>query len=49
VLVELLNDILDLSKFDAGQLELERIPFDLGSLVEDTANLLSQNAAPASN
>ena len=47
VLVELLNDILDLSKFDAGQLELERIPFDLGVLVEDTANLLSQNAAPS--
>ncbi|WP_407311454.1 ATP-binding protein [Pseudomonas sp. nanlin1] len=46
VLVELLNDILDLSKFDAGQLELERIPFDLGALIEDTANLLSQNAAP---
>ncbi|MCB2251049.1 response regulator [Pseudomonas chlororaphis] len=47
VLVELLNDILDMSKFDAGQLELERIPFDLGVLVEDTANLLSQNAAPS--
>ncbi len=47
VLVELLNDILDLSKFDAGQLELERIPFDLGTLVEDTASLLSQNAAPS--
>ncbi|MBA4288671.1 MAG: hybrid sensor histidine kinase/response regulator [Pseudomonas sp.] len=46
VLVELLNDILDLSKFEAGQLELEQIPFDLGSLVEETANLLSQNAAP---
>ncbi|MEX5320345.1 response regulator [Pseudomonas shirazica] len=45
VLVELLNDILDLSKFDAGQLELERIPFDMGSMVEDTANLLSQNTA----
>jgi CheY-like chemotaxis protein len=43
----LLNDILDLSKFDAGQLELEHIPFDLGSLIEDTANLLSQNAAPS--
>ena len=47
VLVELLNDILDLSKFDAGQLELEHIAFDLGALIEDTANLLSQNAAPS--
>jgi len=46
VLVELLNDILDLSKFEAGQLELEHIPFDLGSLLEETASLLSQNAAP---
>jgi signal transduction histidine kinase/CheY-like chemotaxis protein len=46
VLVELLNDILDLSKFEAGQLELEQIPFDLASMVEETANLLSQNAAP---
>ncbi|WP_439861699.1 ATP-binding protein [Pseudomonas sp. MBLB4136] len=46
VLVELLNDILDLSKFEAGQLELELIPFDLGSLVENTASLLSQNALP---
>ncbi|MFA7895598.1 response regulator [Pseudomonas putida] len=45
VLVELLNDILDLSKFDAGQLELERIPFDMAALVEDTASLLSQNVA----
>ncbi|MFB1632341.1 MULTISPECIES: response regulator [unclassified Pseudomonas] len=45
VLVELLNDILDLSKFDAGQLELERIPFDMAAMIEDTANLLSQNAA----
>jgi CheY-like chemotaxis protein len=46
VLVELLNDILDLSKFEAGQLQLETIPFDLGVLVEETASLLSQNAAP---
>ncbi|WP_144965979.1 response regulator [Pseudomonas sp. DE0010] len=45
VLVELLNDILDLSKFDAGQLELEHIPFDMATLVEDTASLLSQNVA----
>lgn len=47
VLVDLLNDVLDLSKFEAGQLELEQIPFDLGTLVEDTASLLSQNAGPA--
>ncbi|MBY1009996.1 two-component system sensor histidine kinase/response regulator SagS [Pseudomonas aeruginosa] len=45
VLVELLNDVLDLSKFEAGQLVLEQIPFDLGVPVEDTASLLSQNAA----
>ncbi|WP_373186150.1 ATP-binding protein [Halopseudomonas sp.] len=44
VLVALLNDILDLSKFEAGKLQLEQIPFDLGALLEDTASLLSQNA-----
>lgn len=44
VLVGLLNDILDLSKFEAGKLQLEQIPFDLGALLEDTASLLSQNA-----
>ncbi|SDS48998.1 Signal transduction histidine kinase [Halopseudomonas xinjiangensis] len=43
VLVALLNDILDLSKFEAGKLQLEQIPFDLGALVEETAGLLSQN------
>ncbi len=46
VLTALLNDILDLSKFEAGQLELDSIPFDLGSLAEETASLHSQAAAP---
>ena len=45
MLVELLNDILDLSKFEAGQLELEALEFDPAALLEETANLLSQNAA----
>lgn len=45
ILLGLLNDILDLSKVEAGQLQLEAIPFDLASLAEETANLLSQNAA----
>lgn len=46
MLVELLNDVLDLSKFESDQLQLERIPFDLASLTEETASLMSQNAAP---
>jgi len=36
-LLALINDILDLSKVEAGQLSLEKIDFDLGELVESTA------------
>ncbi|MGI0117653.1 response regulator [Zooshikella sp. RANM57] len=44
VLVELLNDILDLSKFESGKLLLEQIEFDLRGTVEDAVNLHSQSA-----
>jgi len=40
-LLGLLNDILDLSKIEAGRLQLESVEFDLGALVEDVASLLS--------
>ena len=46
LLLDLLNDALDLSKFEAGQLTLERIPFDLALLVEDCTCLLARNAQP---
>ena len=40
VLDRLLNDILDLSKVESGQLELEIKPFNLRETVESVANLL---------
>jgi len=43
-LLALLNDILDLSKIEAGKLEIEYEPFDLRRLVEGTVALLSSRA-----
>ncbi|OUR63741.1 hypothetical protein A9Q74_00125 [Colwellia sp. 39_35_sub15_T18] len=34
-LLAIINDILDFSKVEAGKLELELIPFDLGNMLED--------------
>jgi two-component system sensor histidine kinase/response regulator len=38
-LLEILNDILDLSKIEAGRLELEKRQFNLRELVEDAVDL----------
>ena len=35
-LLNILNDILDYSKIEAGMVELERIPFNLPTLIEDS-------------
>lgn len=44
-LLELLNDILDLSKIESGKLELELIDFDLCALIDGIAPMLSLRAA----
>ena len=43
-LLAILNDILDFSKIEAGKLDLEIIDFNLRSAVEETVELLSQQA-----
>ncbi|MEM9454229.1 MAG: response regulator [Myxococcota bacterium] len=44
-LLDLLNDVLDLSKVEAGHLELEPVPVNLRTLVEDVADQCAIRAA----
>ena len=43
-LLNLLNDLLDLSKIEAGQLELEQYPFSISGLLEQLASMFSVQA-----
>lgn len=44
-LLMIINDVLDFSKIESGQLKLDPAPFDLTEVVEDVASLLSPKFA----
>lgn len=44
-LLATVNDILDMSKIEAGQVRFEKIDFDLLQLLQQTANLINSRAA----
>jgi signal transduction histidine kinase/CheY-like chemotaxis protein/HPt (histidine-containing phosphotransfer) domain-containing protein len=43
-LLGIINDILDFSKIEAGHLDMERVPFDLGDVLDDLATQVGMKA-----
>ncbi|XP_020220590.1 histidine kinase 4 [Cajanus cajan] len=43
-LIALINEVLDRAKIEAGKLELEAVPFDLRSILDDVLSLFSQKS-----
>lgn len=44
VMLEIINDLLDLSKIDGGMMELERQPFTLQDCIDEAIDLVAVNA-----
>jgi len=40
-LITLINEVLDQAKIESGKLELEEVPFDLRSILDDVLSLFS--------
>jgi len=45
LLLELVNDVLDMSKLESGEIVLEEIPFNLGKIFEEVLVVIEQIAA----
>jgi PAS domain S-box-containing protein len=43
-LLTLINDVLEIAKIEAGRLQLEIVPFDLGSMVREVADMMQLRA-----
>lgn len=43
-LLTLINDVLDMSKIEAGRVQLENAPFDLGGMVRDVTDMMEVRA-----